>query len=82
MLVLACLRACVRELRAAAGVVFGQNRLLLAARFSALSPSPLTIFIAQVRKSPHVGQVYGKANHREKKVDLLGPSLSAITFTV
>lgn len=35
-------RACVCELRAAAGVVFGQNRLLLAARFSALSPSPLT----------------------------------------
>jgi len=36
------------------------------------------VLVAEVRETPHVGQIDGESNDREQKVDLLAPGLPGV----
>lgn len=48
---------------------------------SPLASLTSSIFVAQVGKSPDVGQVHSKAYHRQEEVDLLPPGLPVFLLT-
>lgn len=58
-----------------------EHENLYSCTLSPLASPTSSILVAQVGKSPDVGQVHGKAYHRQEEVDLLPPGLPVFLLT-
>lgn len=67
--------------------LLSRPRLWTSGSLPSTNPQPLrgltsTVLVAEIGEAPHVGQVYGEADHRQQKVDFLAPGLPGLLVAV